>query len=410
MMRATEAVHWRRLTSTHSFRMWGLVARFCRGFLDQFDVDGDVHIVADDHAAVIQLGVPLHAIVLPVDFRGCGSRYALISPGILHGSRESIHIQQHFLGDAVNRQVTGDAEFSRGKLLDLLRFEGHGREVGHVKEALTAQILVAVGFARVHGIDVNGHFNAGFGNVLAVEQYGSAELAESAAYRGKTQVTHGKLRRRVLRVNLPGGVRRGGGQGKCRDQASEYCDSREVPVHLIFPSFLSWSLKHEICNLNLRNRYSCLLHRISSSRSQRVLRRALAMWRSCCLCKSFIGWSSGFSKARPCGVMRVFTTRRSSFCRSRVIKPRFSMRSSSLVMSGSWVIMRSPMPRQGRPSGPAPRRMRSTLYCVPVNSAVRVSFSASRPRASAIFSRVMKIRSSMEACGRGGLSLAGTGR
>jgi len=30
--------------------------------------------------------------------------------------------------------------------------------------------------------------------------------------------------------------------------------------------------------------------------------------------------------------------------------------------------MRSPMPRQGRPSGSAPRRMRRTLYCVPVQA------------------------------------------
>ena len=35
-------------------------------------------------------------------------------------------------------------------------------------------------------------------------------------------------------------------------------------------------------------------------------------------------------------------------------------------MSGSRVIMRSPISLHGKPSGPAPRRMRSALYCVPV--------------------------------------------
>ena len=60
----------------------------------------------------------------------------------------------------------------------------------------------------------------------------------------------------------------------------------------------------------------------------------------------------------PAGVMRVFTTRRSSFCRSRVIRLRFSMRSRSRVMSGSCEIMRSAMLLHARPSGSAPRRMR----------------------------------------------------
>src|SRR5215469_2817325 len=79
------------------------VAAFCGGFLDHFHVNRDVHIVANDYTAVIELGVPLHAVILAVDFCGCRSRYALISPGILCGNGESIYIQHHFLGCATDR-------------------------------------------------------------------------------------------------------------------------------------------------------------------------------------------------------------------------------------------------------------------------------------------------------------------
>ena len=65
----------------------------------------------------------------------------------------------------------------------------------------------------------------------------------------------------------------------------------------------------------------------------------------------------------PFGVIRVITVRRSCSSRQREISPRFSRRSSRRVMSGSRVIMRLAISPQGRPSG-APRRMRSTLYCV----------------------------------------------
>src|SRR5260370_38429957 len=38
---------------------------------DHFRVDGDIDVITDDHAAVVQSGVPLHADVLSVDL-GCG--------------------------------------------------------------------------------------------------------------------------------------------------------------------------------------------------------------------------------------------------------------------------------------------------------------------------------------------------
>ena len=44
-----------------------LIARLWR-LLDHFRVDGDIDVIADDHAAVVHCGVPLHAKVLAIDF------------------------------------------------------------------------------------------------------------------------------------------------------------------------------------------------------------------------------------------------------------------------------------------------------------------------------------------------------
>src|SRR5205807_2085096 len=95
--------------------------------------------------------------------------------------------------------------------------------------------LVAVGFARVHSVYVDGHFNAGFRDVLVIEHHCAAQLAERAAHRGKAQMTYGKLRGGVLRVNLPCGCGRPGGQREPHGHASNHCNAREVPVHLVFP-------------------------------------------------------------------------------------------------------------------------------------------------------------------------------
>src|SRR5262249_1841634 len=62
----------------------------------------------------------------------------------------------------------------------------------------------------------------------------------------------------------------------------------------------------------------------------------------------------------------------------------------------------SPIARQASPSGSAPRRMRSTLYCAPVSPSDLISCSACNPSASAAFRIEMNTRSS-KGSGREGL-------
>ena len=83
---------------------------------------------------------------------------------------------------------------------------------------------------------------------------------------------------------------------------------------------------------------------------------------SCRRWSATTGASSGLTRSRPLRVMRTRTTRRSLRPRLRAMSPRRSMRSSSRVMSGSRVTRRSPTSPHDSPSGPAPLRMRRTLY------------------------------------------------
>src|ERR1700723_2708573 len=78
----------------------------------------------------------------------------------------------------------------------------------------------------------------------------------------------------------------------------------------------------------------------------------------------------------PDSVMKVDTCLRSSSALSRVIQPDFSMRSNRRDISGPAATMRAEISFLQRPSVPAPRRMRRTLYCCWVMSNWRNNLSA----------------------------------
>src|ERR1039458_8449872 len=75
-------------------------------------------------------------------------------------------------------------------------------------------------------------------------------------------------------------------------------------------------------------------------------------------------------------------------------------RPSRRVISGSAVIMRLPMAAQVSPRGCAPRRMRSTLYCVEVTPQSRVLQWKARWRKSDVRIRFRSASSSMLEKGR----------
>src|SRR6266704_736987 len=357
----------------------GSVARLGRSRFDQLDVEGDRDFVADHHPAAVQFGVPLHAEILPVDFSRAGDPSALIAPGILDRSCRTLYFQDNLLADSTNRQIARHLQLAFANWLDFLRLERQCRVVGDVKKMLAAEVFVAVGNASIHRGGVNCDLHGGLCNVLVIELNRAGNFREVSPHVRNPQMPHREVSRRMGRVDLPRGT--GGSCGECKQhrQDAYTADASDEPVmheHSPFPYSLAlWKL------------VGCA----------RLLFRC-AIWRVCSLCT---GCSSEFRSSSPAGVMRVFTTRRSSLCRSRVTRPRFSMRSSRRVMSGSWEIMRSPISRHAQPSGSAPRRIRRTLYWAPVSPRARTTCSACWLSASAVRRTAIKTWSSRGREGRG---------
>src|SRR5439155_23490137 len=136
--------------------------------------------------------------------------------------------------------------------------------------------------------------------------------------------------------------------------------------------------------------------RAARNSSVNVRRRSRPRWPSCLRWAACTGSSSRVSSFRPSGVIRAITVRRSLSSRRREIRPRFSRRSSSLVTSGSRVIIRLAISPQASPSG-APRRIRRTLYCVAERSSVLSTWIRPRDSMSVVRSRSTNPASSGQA-------------
>src|SRR6266849_303818 len=203
-----------------------------RCLLDHFRINGDVDIVTDYNATVVQGGVPLHAEVLSIDFGESAGSGALIAPGILDGSGGPIHIEHDFLAGAANGEIAGDFELAGSNLFNLFGLESHGGEVRDVEKFVAPKVVVAAGLAGVHGGDVNGDVDGGFGDVLVVEHDRAVDLAERAADGGNGHVTDRKLRGGMLRIDLPLGSGRDGRKRKNGCESGGYCNSRWIVAHV----------------------------------------------------------------------------------------------------------------------------------------------------------------------------------
>src|SRR5262249_42835251 len=186
-------------------------------FLDHLEIDGDVDLVADHHAAAINVGIPLHAIVLAVDF-GRGARgHAGVAPRIFHLIRRTFDIEDNFLCDAANGEVTGDFEFAGRDVFHFFGFESDGGVFGGIKKLFAAEVLVALGFTGVDRFGIDGNVDGGLADVLVVPIYGAVYAFELAAHGGNHEVLDGEASGRVRGIDLPS---RGGGQ---RRKARQSC-------------------------------------------------------------------------------------------------------------------------------------------------------------------------------------------
>jgi len=144
-----------------------------------------------------------------------------------------------------------------------------------------------------------------------------------------------------------------------------------------FDSFERYSLQQIFWTARLRQ---------SASSSASIFNRLPPRCPNCLRWTSCTGPSSRSTSALPAGVILAITVRRSCTWRCREIRPRFSSRSSSRVMSGSRVISRLPISPDASPSGD-PRRILSTLYCVIDRSSGFSTLAMPRDRISVVRKR-----------------------
>src|SRR6266581_4713979 len=112
------------------------------------------------------------------------------------------------------------------------------------------------------------------------------------------------------------------------------------------------------------------------------------------------GASRSASASRPAGVIQASTWRRS--CRQRLRRTTLlaSRRPRSRVTPGLFSIIRWPISRVGRPEEPAPRRIRSTLYCCRVIPRASTTPERTRLRRSVVRRRATTPSAALDANGR----------
>src|SRR6267142_1383898 len=212
-------------------------AALLRGLLNHFEINSDSNGVANDDSAAVQVCIPFHAKILPVHLGGCARRGARVAPGIFYGGRWAFHVEHRFLGHATNRQVTCDFQFACPVCFHFFRDKCHRRKVRHIKKLVALQILVPLFFARIHCFCVDRHVHFGLRYVLVVPDHRTGHVFEFATHRGDHHVLHGKLCRRMRRVNLPSGSCRRGLQRHGRGQNCYYPKLPRYLLHIPSPFF-----------------------------------------------------------------------------------------------------------------------------------------------------------------------------
>src|SRR5690606_5456561 len=122
------------------------------GLLDGLDVQVDGDVLADQDAAGFQHGVPLEIEIFTVDPGGGLDGDALVAPGILAGTFDT-GLERNLAGDAPDRQVADDLQFTAAQRAHLTAAVGEGRVIGRVEEIGRTQVIVPILHA---GVDAGG--------------------------------------------------------------------------------------------------------------------------------------------------------------------------------------------------------------------------------------------------------------
>ena len=177
-----------------------------------------VDLLADEHAAGFEGGVPVDAPVLAVDGGLALEPDALVAVGV-DGGAGVLEVDGHGLGDALDGEVAGDPVVLGVDLLDRGGGEGDLRVGLHVEEVVALEVAVAVGVAGVDAGGLDGQLQVRVGRVLGVEVAGAVELVERAADLGDHGVAGDEADPAVGRVDGVGAGQGGGGGGGAHGDA-----------------------------------------------------------------------------------------------------------------------------------------------------------------------------------------------
>src|SRR3990172_2795136 len=190
-----------RHPSPHPFRFdppvghTGADTADCLGLplLDDFDVDGDFHLVAYDHSPGLDRLVPGEPEIFPVDFRGRYSPDTRLPRGIPDGRGRPLDVQHDLFGHPADGQVPRHLEFSVACFFHLFRFEYQGGILCGIQEIGAFQMFVTFGHAGVDGGGIDGDVRRGSGDVPLVVDDFPRYFFKIPAHMGNHQMTHLEL-------------------------------------------------------------------------------------------------------------------------------------------------------------------------------------------------------------------------
>src|SRR6478672_10520363 len=171
-------------------------SRWRSGVLDGRDVELELDLLADEHAAGLERGVPGQAPVLAVDGGRALEADAQVAEGVT-GRAGGLELDGDRLGDALHGQVAGDQPGGGVLALDLGRDEGDLLVVVGVEEVGGLQVAVAVGDTGVDAGGLDGQRDLRGSRVRGVDVRGAGEVGELAADGGDHRVAGAEAEARV---------------------------------------------------------------------------------------------------------------------------------------------------------------------------------------------------------------------
>ena len=154
--------------------------------LDSRDLELNLDLLGDQHAAGLQRSVEVDAEVPAVDLGGCLEAQAGIAKGVLSGSNV-FNVEVDGLGGVLNGEVTGDGAVAILINVEVGGLEGDLRVLLYCEEVLVLYVCIAVIVAGGNGCGTDGGLSVGLSDVLGHGD-GAFEVCEVTANLGDHRV------------------------------------------------------------------------------------------------------------------------------------------------------------------------------------------------------------------------------